>query len=110
MDQSKLWPLRLVFTFRFGRWCTSLVVFVCLMVTFWGFGSFDPGTDQYSIALFFSCLLAYMIPCFHYIIEKSLDAVVDLKPLMGLSEQEFDALRHSIQAKSKRLIVTSPEI
>lgn len=110
MDQSKLWPLRLVFTFSFGRWCTSLVIFVCLMSIFRVSGAFDPGSDQYSIALFFSCLLAYMIPCFHYIIEKSLDAVVDLKPLMALSEQEFGSLRQSIQAKSKRLIVTSPEI
>jgi hypothetical protein len=75
------------------------------MSAFWMVGAFDPGSDQYSIALFFSCLLAYMIPCFHYIIEKSLDAVGDLKPLMGLSEQEFVALRQSIQAKSKRLIL-----
>jgi len=80
------------------------------MSAFWVTGAFDPGSEQYSIALFFSCLLAYMIPCFHYIIEKSLDAVGDLKPLMELSEQEFVSLRRSIQAKSKRLIAISLSI
>lgn len=105
MEQTKLWPLRLVFTFRLGRWCTALVIFGGLTIIFGSLDAFDTGSDQFWAALFFAGLLSYMTPCFHYIIETSICAVDDLKPFMRFSEQEFVSLRNSIHAKSSQFMV-----
>jgi hypothetical protein len=72
------------------------------MIIFWSLGAFDPGSSESGAALFFGCLLAYMTPCFHYIIGTSVAAIDDLEPFMGLTKHEQALLRDSISRKPNR--------
>ncbi len=96
----KLWPLHLVIPGRFGRLLTGVLILSIFLGIVGLLGGLDPEKDQYSSLLFFCCLFTYMIPCFHYIIENSVDVVNELRPVMGLNEQEFSSLRESMQRKS----------
>ncbi len=90
-----MWLLRLVLPGRFGRLLTSALIF-CLLLPLFYLGG---GSDENSIpALFFSSVIAYIIPIFSYITEKSQEAVGALRSVLNLDSSEIEQCRLELQS------------
>ena len=95
MRTLKPWPLYLVFPFRYGRTATAAVIFCILLPIFQQAQALAPDTDI--PAIFFSAILAYIIPIFSLITEKCREAMQELRPILNLPQAEFDALLHGLK-------------
>lgn len=96
MKTYKIWLLKLVLPFRFGRLLTGLLLFAVL------YGLFNLGNadGEGAPALFFSLILAYIIPVFSFITEKVEEALVELRPILKLDDQAFDKARAKLNSSS----------
>jgi len=94
----KIWLLKLVPDFPYGRLLCSLTIFVVLQFIF----SISEGgkVQASSSLLFFSVIIAYIIPVFSHITDKSIQALDDLRPVMLLSDEQFVTMRHAMDHKS----------
>lgn len=84
-QRSDMWLLRLVPRVRNGRIISGLVLLATLLGLFATTGIFeDPeGPVPPPVVVFFSVLIAYIVPVFHYITELTCTAVRDLAPRIG---------------------------
>lgn len=91
-----LWLLKLVLPGRYGRKLTSALIFCVLLAIFY----VAPGDGQPANvpALFFSLVIAYIIPVFSYITERSLEAVEQLKPQLRLGEADVRRLQDNLRS------------
>ena len=97
-----MWVLQLVPSFPYGRWLIAAVIFFAL-------GAFLLASDAvgpqdlafpWPIALFFCVCLAFVVPVFHFITERTEEAFDALRPSLKLPEAELAAARASISRKS----------
>jgi hypothetical protein len=87
MSSEQSWHVgltRLVPPIRGGRWICGAVLFGSLIGLFTLSGVFEPeyrarGSRSTSAALFFSAILAYIVPVFHFISERTVSALEVLR-------------------------------
>ena len=86
LKNYKIWILNLILPLPYGRLLTGLLIFsIC-------YPFFSLGINENPVrtpALFFSLILAYIIPLFSFITEKNEQALAQLKPSLDLSESEY---------------------
>ncbi len=99
---SRLWILRLVPDVRLGRWFTflGLFVFMTIFVESAGLLSGDYPFLGWPIALFFVCMVAYIIPVFHFVTERSQAALTELHQNGLVSAEESAALSVRVSHRS----------
>lgn len=99
----KAWPLRLVVPGRFGKLMTGILI-LCVLLPLFYFGarSFPSETTP---SLFFSLVIAYIIPVFSHITARSSEALQRLKPQLDLDDEAFEALLSKLHSKSTRIAV-----
>jgi hypothetical protein len=97
----KVWLLALVPDIRFGRWLTALVSFVLLYGAFRSARVFVESDEAgQSAALFFSIIIAYIVPVYHLITEHTLAAFGELQPELTAEPDQIDGWRDRITHKS----------
>lgn len=87
MKTYKIWLLNLILPVRFGRLLTGILLFAVLY-PFFSLGAVGNSSDSGPI-LFFSMILAYIIPVFSFITAKVEEALAELRPILSLSDGEF---------------------
>jgi hypothetical protein len=102
LQRSKIWVLKLILPLRYGRVLTG-VLLLCVLLALFHLGAGDHG-DENMPALFFSLIIAYIVPVFSFIIAQSQQAMRDLRPVLQLGEDEFE------QALAKLGTATSREM
>jgi hypothetical protein len=104
----RLWLLRLVPERRFGRLLTAVVILIVLLGWFWTAGIFlGPTQGTSGAAAFFAVILAYIVPVFHYITERTRRAFDDLTPHLDADVGQIASWRNSIDHKRPRWIVAN---
>ena len=98
MAANKIWLLRLVPTFRFGRLLTGVLLASLLLPLFY-LGSNEDPSDS-APALFFSLIIAYIIPVFSLITATSEEALEELRPILDLDEASFEETRSKLHSSS----------
>lgn len=83
----KIWLLKLVLPIRYGRLLTGILL-LSLLLPFFHLGA-EEVSEGYTLALFFSLILAYIIPVFSFITAKSQEALMELRPILDLDDQAF---------------------
>ncbi len=94
----KLWLLKLIFPWPYGRLLTGLVLLCVLLPLFYLGHSAD--IDSTTPALFYSLIIAYIIPIFSYITAKSQEALLELRPLLDLGDGAFEKMRAHLESTS----------
>ena len=107
----KIWLLRLVLPGRWGRWLTSLLIFSCMFLLFGSVGVWtdilpDSARSSRSASLFFCVVLAYIIPVFHFICERSQAALCALSPVLDLDVEQIALQEQSLVHKPRRWRLT----
>ena len=106
---SRLWILRLVPDVRFGRWF-SFIGLLLLMTVFMESAGILSGNYPYMswpIALFFVCIVAYIIPVFHFVSERSQAALKELRQNGLISAEEEERLRVRVSHRSWRWVTVN---
>lgn len=101
----KVWVLNLVLPVRSGRWLTAMIIFALLYGSFSLLGVFEADqSTRFSAAsaLFFSAILSYIVPIFHYITEKTQLELSKLKSVLGLSDEELASELYQVTHKHRR--------
>jgi len=89
MGMQRIWLLRLLLPIRFSRLLSGLQISVILLILFlWGTANSAP--TEGAPYLFFSAIIGYSIAVFSYITDKCREALIELKPTLQLSEDEFN--------------------
>ena len=94
MQSSKIWLLRLVPEFPFGRLLTAIALLAVLLPLFHLGVTDDPMTS--TPALFFALTIAYIIPVFSLITASSAEALEELRPLLNLDDSAFENTRRKL--------------
>lgn len=100
MANRRIWLLKLVFPFRYGKWLTGLLLLSVLLPFFYLGVEEEPGDS--TPALFFSLIIAYIIPIFSFITEKSQEALLELRSFLSLDEQAFEQAQARLDSVSRR--------
>lgn len=108
----RIWMLSLVFPGRYGRWWTALAI-LALGAVAYGIAALmtaqDPrysGRIPWSIPLFFVCAVAYIIPMFHYVTERSHQIIDDLAAYLPPTVQAR-GLHEAIETRSFGWVVAT---
>jgi len=96
----KIWLLRLVPTFPFGRLLTGILLLSLLLPLFYLGAEEDPADS--TPALFFSLIIAYIIPVFSLITTTSQEALEELRPILDLDDMDFEAARVRLYSANLR--------
>jgi hypothetical protein len=98
----KMWMLHLVPAIPYGKFWCCLLLFALLNALFFAMA----GMSLYTFisSLFFCAIIAYIVPIFAYITERTMEALDEIYPLLDMDLEEFDALKHSVNHKSVRWI------
>jgi hypothetical protein len=99
----KIWLLKLILPMRYGRTLTGLLLLSLLSLLF--YVSADDNGEHRPPALFFSLIIAYIIPLFSYITAKAQEALSALRPELGLDDVAFDEVRRRLDSADLRLIL-----
>lgn len=99
--RHRLWLLYLVPDIRHGRWWCALGLFCVLIGTFWVTGNLAYERSEWPAALFFSVILAYITPVFHYITRRTEEAFDALTPQLDVSGESRARMRAGISEKSR---------
>lgn len=94
----KIWLLRLVFPWPYGRLLTGFVLLIILLPFFY-LGHTDD-IESTTPVLFYSLIIAYIIPIFSYITAKSQEAMLELRPLLGLEDPDFERVYEKLDSAS----------
>jgi hypothetical protein len=86
MNRYQIWILKLVPGFRYGGWLAALLIF-SLLYSLFRLGIGEPGAVS-TPALFFSLIIAYIIPVFSFITARAEEALVELAPLLPSDNEE----------------------
>jgi len=99
---TRLWLLRLVPSVRSGRWLSALTLFAAMFVVLASARSVMTMGQSYnwSIALFFCVIVAYITPIFHFISYRTEEAFDNLQDLLSLDPEHLARLRLGICHKS----------
>lgn len=88
MIPREIWLLKLVPTFRYSRLLTGLVL-LSLLFPFFYLGAKDVAEHK-TPALFFSLILAYIIPVFSFITSKAQENLRTLRPILNLDDESYE--------------------
>ncbi|MGB1140953.1 MAG: hypothetical protein ACPG1A_08650 [Halioglobus sp.] len=88
MNTRRIWLLWLVPSFRYGKLLTGIVLF-CIFLPLFYTGVNDRPDDS-TPALFFSSVLAYIIPMFSHITGRTKNALEELRPRLDIDESEYE--------------------
>jgi hypothetical protein len=109
MARGQSWHVgltRLVPSVRGGRWLTGILIFGFLSGCFALAGVLGdtPGAAPatQSAAWFFCVVIAYIVPVFHYISERTVQAIDRLGPELDSAEGSVAALRERVYYKPRR--------
>lgn len=100
MATRKFWLLRLVPTIRHGRLLVGVILAPLLLVLF-DLDVEDNSSDT-TPAIFFSLIIAYIIPMFSFITEKSQQALEELRPNLELNDADFETARARLDSSTMR--------
>jgi hypothetical protein len=103
LPRHKIWLLRLILPVRYGRLLTGLLLLALLLPLF-HFGAGEDA-DHDMPALFFSLIIAYIIPVFSFITAQSQQALRDLKPILDLDEAGFEQAHARLDSASVRMML-----
>ncbi len=96
------WLLGLVFPWPYGRLLTGFLLLCVLMPVFYLGHSDD--TENTTPVLFYSLIIAYIVPIFSYITAKSQEALLELRPLLKLDDQAFEKVYTKLSSSSLRIV------
>ena len=104
VDLGLLFPIRR--PFPRARWLIGLAILTVLLVGFWACGVFssepDPaGGTSWGPPLFFSVVIAYIVPIFGYICERTFTAINALTPLLDADAERIEAWRSRVRTKPR---------
>jgi hypothetical protein len=86
---------------RFGRWLTAFLLFALLYVAFrWARVFQESDEAGQAAALFFSVIVAYIVPVYHLITENTLAAFRELESELIAEPDQIQAWRDRIAHKS----------
>jgi hypothetical protein len=103
LASNRIWLLKLVFPFRYGRLLTGVLLLSLLVPFFYlGVREGEPGNTP---ALFFSLSIAYIIPVFSLITERAREALHELRPFLVLDEPAFQETLARMESASLRHIL-----
>lgn len=105
MTRYKIWLLKLILPIRYGRSFTGLLLLALLLPLFYA-GSAE-SSEHRPPALFFSLIIAYIIPVFSFITAKSQEALDALRPALDLNDVEFNQIRAHLDSARIRLTLNS---
>jgi hypothetical protein len=80
MSRFQIWILKLVPGFPYGGWLTAVLIF-SLLYSLFSLGN-DGHRAEDTPALFFSLIIAYIIPVFSFITARAEEALLELTPLL----------------------------
>ena len=100
----RIWLLRLVPDIPYGRLITGFVILFGLFVWFVLAGLFVGLRNEVSpaAAVFFCVILAYIVPVFHFITERTLRAFDEVAPHLEADAETIEAWRRTITHKPWR--------
>jgi hypothetical protein len=90
--------LRLVFTFRYGRLTTGIVIFALLWS---GLAALSQGGDPY-LRLFFTAIVAYIIPITSLILERTVTAYDEIDAALDVDAAQRQQSRRALTDHSGR--------
>lgn len=96
----KYWLLKLVPNIRYGRLLVGIAIAILLFVLF-NLGG-EENSSSTIPAIFFSLIIAYIVPMFSFITEKSQQALDDLHPILDLSTADYDTAQAKLSSASLR--------
>jgi len=89
MGMHRIWLLRLLLPIRFSRLLSGLQISIILLILFlWG--TDNSAHTEGAPYLFFSAIIGYSIAVFSYITDKCRQALIELRPSLQLTDEEFD--------------------
>lgn len=103
MSEHKTWPLRLVVPGRFGKLITAILILCVLLPLFYFGGKAYP--NESTPSLFFSLVIAYIIPVFSHITIRSSEALERLRPQLDLDDEAFEMLRNRLYSSSTKMTI-----
>lgn len=96
-----VWLLSLVPNVKFGRWITAFVLFSALFGFFQMARVFQESDEAArAAALFFSIIIAYIVPVYHLITDHTLAAFGEITPELKADPDQIESWRNSIVHKS----------
>ena len=99
----RVWLLRMTPELPGGRWLTGgLILLLMLALYQWGGAFFVDGAinSNWDAALFFVVILAYIVPIMSFITAHSKTCLVQLRPYLDLSDEQFAHRRLRLAHKS----------
>lgn len=96
----KTWVLKLILPLRFGRTLTGLLLLAVLLPLFYA-GAAGAGEHR-PPALFFSLIIAYIIPVFSFITAKAQEALAALRPLLDVDDAGYERFHTRLDSASVR--------
>ena len=97
--RHQIWILKLVPGFPFGGFLSALLIFLLLYPLF-RLGGDQEGMDD-TPALFFSLIIAYIIPVFSFITARADDALTELMPLLNKHSAPVQSARKRLRCVSR---------
>jgi hypothetical protein len=98
LKAHKIWLLKLILPVPYGN-VLSVIVLLAILLPFFYLGVIeDP--EHSTPALFFSLIIAYIIPVFSYITAKSQEALLELRPQLDMDDLEFQQAQASLDSVS----------
>ena len=103
---NPVWLLRLIPPGRWGRWLAAGLIFGLLFILYvyagGVFGESDQGPAIPGVALFFCIILAYIVPIFHLITERTQQAFQLIVPMLGADEDSIETWSLRIARKPRK--------
>lgn len=113
IDLCKLFPIRRP-RLPGGRWLIALFILAVLLGSFWACGVFSQDAASapdasYGPAIFFSVIIAYIVPVFGYISQRTMAAIDLLSPTLEVEPAVVEGWRRRVYQKPLRwcVIVTT---
>jgi hypothetical protein len=103
VDLGRLFPIRRP-PFAGGRWLVGVLILAAMLGAFWACGVFTetprptPGAP-WGPALFFSVIIAYIVPIFGYISERTVAALEALSPVLDAEPGQIETWRRRVREK-----------
>lgn len=110
---KRVWLLRLVPDWRFGRWITAVGLFVTVAALLALAFVIKEGDQRYygwSVMLFFCLIISYIAPVFHFITRRTEEALDELTPRLLLPPERVSELRRGISEKSTSWVVRNTTV
>ena len=100
-----IWLLKLALPLPYGRTLTGLLLLAVLLTLFHAGAA---GTGEHGApTLFFSLIIAYIVPVFGFITAKAQEALEALRPILDMTDVQYQHSRRRLDSASLRLTLGS---